>query len=279
MNNKLVWGLIIVTLTVGAAYYIWQQQEEPSIAVVDSDNKAYTDDNSVKSSSKKPELATVNTITETVPEQPINKVPQSAHKYEEPLPELDSSDNAIKAVITKLIDNAAKLFLFKSFIRHFVVTIDNMPNAKLAQRYAFTSKVPGKFAVIKQAEDSILLDEKNYQRYKEFVALAERIDTHKIIAIYIRFYSLFQQAYEELGYANRQFHDRFVQVIEILLATPDVKDPILLEQPKVFYKFADPALESLPSGQKILLRIGYDNSQRVQSKLQELHRALIQLSL
>jgi hypothetical protein len=45
-------------------------------------------------------------------------------------------------------------------------------------------------------------------------------------------------------------------------------------QPKVLYEFADPALEALPSGQKILLRMGPENAARVKAKLREI-RALV----
>ena len=47
-----------------------------------------------------------------------------------------------------------------------------------------------------------------------------------------------------------------------LLATPDVAHPLAVVQPKVLYKFADPALEKLSAGQKIMLRMGADHMAR-----------------
>ena len=38
-----------------------------------------------------------------------------------------------------------------------------------------------------------------------------------------------------------------------------VEGPIELQQPKVLYTFADPDLEALSSGQKIMVRIGLEN--------------------
>jgi hypothetical protein len=49
---------------------------------------------------------------------------------------------------------------------------------------------------------------------------------------------------------------------------------VQLVQPSVFYKYADPRLESLSSGQKILLRIGNDNAAKIKAKLRELREAL-----
>jgi len=194
-----------------------------------------------------------------------------------PLPLLDESDNDIAAAIKQLSD-VAGLFSFKSFIRHFVVTIDNIPNQKLPRRYIFTQRVPDTFVVIKQDVDTAMLDDKNFKRYKNYVNLADYIDTRKLVVQYIRFYPLFQEAYEELGYPDRYFNDRFIQVIDHLLKAPEVKGPIQLIRPKVFWLFANPELESLSAGQKILVRIGHENAGRVKAKLRELRILLTTFS-
>jgi hypothetical protein len=98
------------------------------------------------------------------------------------------------------------------------------------------------------------------------------MDTGKLVALYVRLYPLFQQAYRDLGYPDRYFNDRLVEVIDHLLATPSVPGPIKLAQPHVLYEFADPALEARSAGQKILIRIGPDNAARVKAKLRELRR-------
>jgi hypothetical protein len=122
-----------------------------------------------------------------------------------------------------------------------------------------------------------MLDDKNFKRYKNFVNLADYIDTRKLVVQYIRFYPLFQEAYEELGYPDRYFNDRFIQVIDHLLVAPEIKGPINLVRPKVFYQFSNTELESLSAGQKILVRIGVENAQRVNSKLRELRAILTTL--
>jgi hypothetical protein len=45
-------------------------------------------------------------------------------------------------------------------------------------------------------------------------------------------------------------------------------------QPSVLYKYADPKLESLSSGQKLLIRMGPENETAVKAKLRELRAAL-----
>ena len=95
----------------------------------------------------------------------------------------------------------------------------------------------------------------NAARYTPYVRALEAVDSRKLAATYAQFYPLFQQSYAEQGYPNRYFNDRVFEVIDHLLATPDIKGPIALAQPKVLYEYADPALEELSAGQKAMLRM------------------------
>jgi hypothetical protein len=90
----------------------------------------------------------------------------------------------------------------------------------------------------------------------------------------VHYYPLFQQAYRELGYPDGYFNDRLVVVIDHLLQTPDVTQPVALTQPNVMYEYADPALESRSAGQKLLLRSGPENETAIKAKLREIRAAL-----
>lgn len=199
---------------------------------------------------------------------------------EVPLPTLDESDEPVQQEFQALVDDAqlADLLLFKSFIRNFVVVIDNMSARILPQRYLFFQPPPGKFQVERPGPDEIILDPDNYQRYAPYVALANSVDLDRFLEVYVRIYPLFQQAYEDLGYPERYFNDRLIGVIDHLLDTPGVEEPPVLVQPKVYYQFADPALESLSAGQKLLIRIGPENSAVIRSRLEALRGKLVSLS-
>ena len=101
-----------------------------------------------------------------------------------------------------------------------------------------------------------------------------QLDAKQLGALYIHYYPLFQQSYQNLGYPNGYFNDRLVEVIDNLLATPEPKGPIELVRPNVMYTYADPALESRSAGQKLLIRMGPENAKAIKAKLTEL-RALI----
>ncbi len=193
------------------------------------------------------------------------------------LPNLDNSDAAVKNALSLSLNPQyfEKLFYLDKIISRFVVTVDNLPNAKLPNKVRLTQPPPGKFMVQKFSDGSMLIDPSNNQRYDLFAQLLDAVDAKKLVDIYIHFYPLIQEAYDSLGYKNRYFNDRLIEVIDHLLQTPDVKTPLRLVQPKVFYQFSDPTLEALSAGQKILLRIGAQNSVLAKKKLLELRKALI----
>jgi len=90
------------------------------------------------------------------------------------------------------------------------------------------------------------------------------------VTVYRQYYPLFQKAYGEIAKPGAYFNDRLVQAIDDLLAAPEVAEPIALVQPKVLQNYADPALESRSSGQKIMIRMGQANADRVKAKLREI---------
>src|SRR5690606_24328802 len=95
--------------------------------------------------------------------------------------------------------------------------------------------------------------------------------------LYVRFYPLLQYEYQQLGFPDGHFNDRVVAAIDDMLAAPTPRQPVRLVQPKVLYRFADPALESLSAGQKIMIRIGPDNARRLRAALLRLRDELTTL--
>jgi hypothetical protein len=276
MKHSTVWLLILVLLAGGGGYFIWQQDKRQNAPVPAESQPLVL-----------PEKPPEPEIKYPVPEPPVQIDTQITppeeveEEVEKPLPSLEQSDDAIQEEFARLFDQGVfgKLFIFKAFIQRFVVIIDNLTAPKLPQKYRLTVRPPKSFIVNKNAQGKLFIDPRNYQRYSTYVDFVEAIDTQALTAAYVHFYPLIQQAYEAMGYPDQYFNDRLVEVIDHLLATPDVLVPIELIRPNVFYKFADPKLESLSAGQKILLRIGYDNAFRVKSKLKELREAITSLEI
>lgn len=193
------------------------------------------------------------------------------------LPPLGKSDGPVGRALADLFGagTVKDLFNTNNIIQRVAVTIDNVTGRELPLRFLPVKPVGGRFRVTEKG-GRIYVSRSNYRRYEPYVRLAESVDSHALIALYVHFYPLFQQVYESLGFKG-YFNDRLVEAIKTLLDTPDVRGPIKLIQPSVYYKYADPHLESLTAGQKILVRMGGDNARRIKAKLRTLRRGLMLL--
>lgn len=184
---------------------------------------------------------------------------------------LDDSDGALASALGHLLgnDRLRQWFFGDTMVRRFVATVDNVPRQTVAMKVRSLRAVPGGYDVVREG-DAITASDANPARYAAFVQALERVDAKQLAGVYLRYYPLFQQAYEDLGYPQAYFNDRLVTAIDHLLATPEHDGPLRLKQPKVLYEFDDPELEALSAGQKAMLRIGPDNARRVKAKLRAL---------
>lgn len=212
--------------------------------------------------------------------QPLIRFPVPEAPHEAPLPALDQSDDLVKDRLSTLIspETFQSLFVPKEIIQRVVVTVDNLTKRRLPQRYLPFHPLEGRFRVAGK-EDDQFISSNNYRRYTPYVKLAEAVDTHKLVALYRYLYPLFQSAYRDLGFPQGNFNDRVMEVIDDMLDTPDVRGPVKVVQPGVYYRFADPTLEARSAGQKILLRMGPDNAARVKARLRALRDGLAHMNV
>jgi hypothetical protein len=192
-----------------------------------------------------------------------------------PVPPLNDSDTTILTALGKVAPpSAVKHYLIpENIVRRLVVTIDALARPKLAPQKLPVEPTPGVF-VVDGDELHATLDARNYARYRPLVAVVRDLDMQRVANVYFHFYPLFQDAYQSLGLPNAYFNDRLVEVIDVLEKTPQPAEPVDLVRPSVMYQFADPALEGLPAGQKILIRMGPENASVIKAKLAEL-RAIV----
>jgi hypothetical protein len=197
--------------------------------------------------------------------------PIPAAAPDKPLPKLSESDADMREALGSVFGRRPieEMLVPDMVVRHIVVTVDNLPRNKIAEAMRPVKPIGGLTAT-NTSGDVITLSEENAARYAPFISLVQSTDMKQLGAMYIRYYPLFQEAYEDLGYPGQYFNDRLVQVIDHLLQTPEVRGPIQLKQGRVFYEYADPSLEARSAGQKLLLRMGSQNEAVVKQKLREL---------
>jgi hypothetical protein len=154
------------------------------------------------------------------------------------------------------------------------VTVDNLSQRKVAVDLRPVKATPGETRTASSG-DSSAIGEANFARYVPLVRVIQGTDVKALAVVYEHLYPLFQQSYEDLGYPGKYFNDRLVQVIDHLLQTPEVPGPIPVVQPKVFFEYADPGLESRSAGQKLLIRMGPANARLIKGKLREFRAEIV----
>ena len=206
-----------------------------------------------------------------------------------PLPELaDSDPAALEALIDMVGSEPVDGFVAQeAVIPRLVATVDALGARQVPAAIQVVQGPGGEFqATADERPGSVILDEvgdpipqyvldpANYPRYTPYVEMLEAVDPAQAAAVFKRYQPLFDEAFAQLGYAEGDFEQRLRAVIDELLATPDVSDPVRLIKPEAYYLFADKELESLSAGQKVLIRMGPANAARVKARLTGIRAAL-----
>ncbi|MDY0331431.1 MAG: DUF3014 domain-containing protein [Thiomonas sp.] len=161
----------------------------------------------------------------------------------------------------------------KRLILHFVATVDNLTRQTVPLQVWPVHPVPGALRTTGQGSDLAIAPD-NARRYTPYVHILTAIAPQRAAQLYVQLYPLCQQAWRELGHPKSAFNDRLLAVIANLLQAPEPQGAVRLRQPKVLYTYADPALEALPAGQKILMRMGLENERAVKGWLRQFRQSL-----
>lgn len=264
----------LVALAV-AAYFGWRHYErsrllpEPPVA-------------STAPADPAPPAASAPAAAPTI-QHPVDPPGTEAAVQPTPLPALAEADALVRELITSVITSkdVTTFLQMDGFIRRVVATVDNLPREQAPLMVWPVYPTPQRFSTQRTDTGVENIHPDNSLRYAPLVQLIDAVDTAQAVAVYRRLYPLFQQAYEELGFPGRYFNDRLVQVLDHLIATPvqtgplavtlvDVKGEVPSTRPWVRYEFSDPALQSMSAGQKMLVRTGAANHQRLRAKLIDL---------
>lgn len=253
-------GLVVVLVVAVLALYLSQKARQRGAAAVPS--------------------ATVvvqpSASTPSAPQHPITQAAVPSAASTASLPPLDGSDEDVAYALVALAGNGhvRDLVVSKQLVARIVATIDALPRRALGTLMLPAHPPKGAFATA-EAGGRITIAAQNNDRYTPYIEVMKKVDPAALVAWYAHAYPLFQQAYQDLGYPHGYFNDRLIEVIDDLLATPELAQSALLQRVKSHYVFVDPSLESLSAGQKLLLRTGPANEALIKAKLRAIRAILI----
>jgi hypothetical protein len=276
--KKWVIGILLVILGAAAYYYFGVKQAADSeVTLSTSVPAAVAEPVPVPEPVRLPAEALVaeesGSGLETASPTPVEDIP---------LPMLMDSDPLVLDMLGGLIGESAVIQYLASdnVISRIVATVYTMGSRQIPGVVQVVQGPESEFVAIENDQPETIIrnaegdpipqfdiNPANYRRYTPYVELLEAVDTAQLVENYHSHYSLFQEAYRQMGYTDGEFNDLLIAVIDDLLATPEVTDPVNLVKPEAFFLFADPDLESRSAGQKILLRMGTANAARVKSIL------------
>lgn len=197
------------------------------------------------------------------------------------LPPLPEADIVVMSTLGQLIGRKTALIHLRvdGLIQRAVATADNLTTSHTVVERWPVSHTTGQLKTEVRGGATVI-SPKNSERYDRLVKFVESVDTRGAVAWYVRLYPLFQQAYDDLGGPKKYFNDRLVEVIDDLLATPEIMEPLKVKLVETggatkavpageggVYRYEDPTLEARSAGQKILLRIGPEHARTLKTKL------------
>ena len=271
-NGFLIAGLALAAAVIlGFTYYFRTYEEVRTPVAVESIAVPVTE----------PAVGVDDSIHEEAapPAAVMEETPASPAVVEEPallLPGLNESDDLVRQrLVGSLLPEA--WINRDDLLRRLAVVIENANRGELPRRQLEFLTPSGKYRVreVGEGEDRrLFVDPESYARYDHYLNMLESVAPETLAALFVDTYPLLDEALLELG-DSESASPQVLASIDQILALPILRGDIELVQPKVFFEYADPALEGLTPLQKQVLRMGPDNVSRLQTYVVSLRNGLI----
>jgi len=233
--------------------------------------------------SKEPAPVEKPVVKVSPPLPPPQKVVPEEEKKIPPvtLPKLGQSDDVLREKAKGLSSNPklADWLKIKHIIRRITAAVDSVADGR-SPRASLKFLAPKKEFSVQKKGEKFYINPQSYTRYNLAADVFQSLNAEGTVRVFEELKPLFQDAYRELGYKDRDFQDTLVRAIKELLRAPVVENDVLLEENEekgvanVAATMADEKLEDLSDAQKHLLRMGPKNTAKIQGKLREIAQAL-----
>lgn len=192
------------------------------------------------------------------------------------LPSLNNSDTFVVEELT-LMDGGSSILMHlvsEELVRKFVIMIENISRGEFPERNLPILNPTERMTITELGSEFYLIDEQSYQRFNGLVTSLTNISTETAVYFYQRLQPLFSDAYAELGLRNSEFDDVFMLAIDNVLNARTAPQPQQLIRPNLNYLYANPEIENYSAVEKLLLRLGPENTESLQRRLEFFKRRL-----
>ena len=185
---------------------------------------------------------------------------------------LDDSDEQVREAVLDLAPAMASWLIPEEQVRKWVLMIDLMAEGKLPRRYRPLNYPMAGFKVDDKA-GMVVSDPVNYERANILLDQILAIEPQRLANYYRQWQPLLDKAYRELGKPG-SFDQRLRLAIEQVLAVKPRGEQAALKRPGVFYQYVDPQLEKSGELDRLMWRLGEENTLRLQVYLKKLSAEL-----
>jgi hypothetical protein len=194
------------------------------------------------------------------------------------LPPLDKSDGLVRELAAALSKHPqlALWLAQQGLIERFTAVIENITSGANPRTHLGFLAPRQRFAVRTQ-KGRVVADPKSYAGYDAFADGVASLDAAGCARVYRTLEPLFDKAYQDLGHPEGRFRVPLAAAMARLTEVPVLTEDVPLRpvaQPILLYRYEDPKLEALSPGQKMLLRTGPRNVEKIQAKLRQIDGAL-----
>lgn len=152
--------------------------------------------------------------------------------------------------------------------------IDGLGRGVIIRKFLPSASHSEPFSVVTQ-DDGIYMNPIGFMRYDKYADAIAALDVDALVNAFHLLRPSYEQAYGYLGLDPGDFDNAVIRILDLVLTTPEIGEPIAVTPKSVVYVFTDPSLENLPPVQKQLLRMGPDNIRRIKQQAQALRDALL----
>jgi hypothetical protein len=211
--------------------------------------------------------------TPTEPATPLISVPTTPQPEEseetaEPLPALNNSDAFVLTRLAGMEMGASLLRMLtpEDLVRKFVVFVSNVADGELPQMEYPIRRVGAEFVPREVASNLFEMTPASHSRFTPMIDMLVTLDPQQGVAVYRALRPLFQEAYAELGYQG-SFDAVLVRAIDQVINARLEPGPFQLIKPSVMFLYAESRIEDMTPVQKQLLRLGPENTAKLQAAL------------
>lgn len=197
--------------------------------------------------------------------------PPSVGAFDPELPSLDASDEWVRTLAARLSSHPrlAAWLATDDLIRRFVrVVVEAAGNANPSEHVRHMA--PEEPFRARSAAGRSFMSPESYRRYDLVAGVFASLDPRGTGELYRRLLPLLEGAYRELGVPGPKFHEVLEMAVDNVLSARILDEPPELLRADMVYVFRDPELEERRGLEKLLLRMGPENTRLIQEALRRL---------